>query len=241
MMQERKGNTVNCWVVSGFMLLLMLWSSPVWAQSTERGLSAGELMRGIGLTTTVIAIVSLILIEFIYRKRLQRGTYHLLLLIGLFILPMIVIMSTTATVLEETKTISSCASCHVMEPFINDMTNANSATLAARHYKNKWIADHQCYSCHTTYGVHGTLAAKRDGFRHWLLYVTGTWEDPIQYSGSYPNSNCLACHTGTQKFERVKSHNALASDLATNRVGCFTCHGPPHPVPSERVSIGRTR
>ena len=241
MMQERKGNTVNCWVVSGFMPLLMLWSSPVWAQSAERGVSVAELMRGIGLIAALIAIVSLILIEFIYRKRLQRGTYHLLLLIGLFILPMIVIMSTTATVLEETKTISSCASCHVMEPFINDMTNANSATLAARHYKNKWIPDHQCYSCHTTYGVHGTLAAKRDGFRHWLLYVTGTWEDPIQYSGSYPNSNCLACHTGTQKFERVKSHNALASDLATNRVGCFTCHGPPHPVPSERVSIGRTR
>ena len=241
MMQERKGNTVNCWVLSGFMPLLMLWSSPVWAQSAERGVSAAESMRGIGLIAALIAIVSLILIEFIYRKRLQRGTYHLLLLTGLFILPMIVIMSTTATVLEETKTLDSCASCHVMEPFVNDLTNANSATLAARHYKNKWIPDHQCYSCHTTYGAHGTLAAKRDGFRHWLLYVTGTWEDPIQYSGSYPNSNCLACHAGTQKFERVKSHNALAPDLATNRVGCFTCHGPPHPVPSERLSIGKNR
>ncbi|MDA2913379.1 hypothetical protein MYX77_05385 [Acidobacteriia bacterium AH_259_A11_L15] len=145
-------------------------------------------------------------------------------------------MSTATTVFEETKTVGSCASCHVMDPFVNDMKNPTSASLAARHYRNKWIADHQCYSCHTTYGAHGTLAAKRDGFRHWLLYVTETWTEPIQYSGTYPNSNCLACHANTRKFAAVRSHGVLAPDLASDRVSCVTCHGPPHPVPSERQS-----
>lgn len=215
-------------------LIIIVWSYPVCAQGQTRGLSAAELIRSAGLVATLTAIVVLILVEFLFRQRLQRSTYHWMLLVGLFVLPVIGITSAVTTVFEETKTISSCASCHVMDPFVNDMMDADSTTLSARHFRNKWIPNHQCYACHSTYGIHGTFSAKRDGFRHWLMYVTGTWEEPIQYSGGYPNSNCLACHEGTQKFEQVKSHYALSSYLATDQVGCFSCHGPPHPVPSER-------
>jgi cytochrome c nitrite reductase small subunit len=198
-------------------------------------------MRGVGVLVTLAAIVGLIGVEFVYRRKLHQRTYHWMLLLGLFVLPAIAGMSMTTTLFEETKTVASCASCHVMTPFIKDMMDPNSATLAARHYKNKWIADHQCYVCHTNYGVHGTLAAKRDGLRHWLLYVTGTWKEPIEYAGSYPNSICARCHTLTHKFERVVSHWLLAADLATNRVACVSCHGPSHPVPRERLSIGEER
>jgi hypothetical protein len=79
------------------------------------------------------------------------------------------------------------------------------------------------------------MEGKRDGFRHWLHYVTNTYPDPIQFVGSYPNSNCLACHQGTSKWERVKSHQALAEELSTDRIACITCHGPPHPLPKERT------
>ena len=82
-----------------------------------------------------------------------------------------------------------------------------------------------------TYGATGSLAGKRDGARHWLLYVTGTHADPIRYTGSYPNRNCLACHEGTALFERVKSHAALGPDLRADRTACVQCHGPPHPPP----------
>ena len=163
-------------------------------------------MRGLGLAAALVAILALVLIEFVYRNRFRRATYHWMLFLGLFVLPGIALMSMATMVSEETKKVDACATCHVMDPFINDMRDPFSATLAARHYKNKWVPDHQCYMCHTTYGAHGTLAAKRDGFRHWLLYVTATWEEPIQYSGSYPNSNCLTCHEGTSKFDRGKSH-----------------------------------
>ncbi|MFQ5926863.1 MAG: hypothetical protein ACE5MH_05450 [Terriglobia bacterium] len=224
------------------MSVVMLFGSGWgWAQSAPAGVSAGELLRGIGLGAALVAIVGLVLVEFVYRDRLPRDSYHWLLFLGLFVLPSTVLLGTMTTVFEETKRVEACATCHVMDAFVNDMRNPQSATLAARHYRNKWIADHQCYSCHTTYGVHGTLAGKRDGFRHWLLYVTRTWEEPIRYHGSYPNSNCLACHGETQRFEEVGSHQALARDLATDRVGCARCHGPPHPVPSARVSRGSKR
>lgn len=205
-------------------------------QGAGQGLSVGEMMRGIGLAATLLAIVALVLVEFVYRTRLPQVTHRWLLLMGILVLPAVALTSTTTTVYEETKTVESCSSCHVMNPFVNDMMSPSSVSLAARHYKNKWISAQQCYSCHTTYGVHGTLAAKRDGLRHWLLYVTGTWNEPIQYSGTYPNSNCLACHVNTQEFEMVKSHVALTADLVSDRVSCVTCHGPPHPVPSERQS-----
>lgn len=205
--------------------------------TTQKGMSVGEIMRWAGVLAVITAIIILLLVEFIYRDRINKMNYRMLLIISLFVLPVIVGLGTSATVLETTKTVESCGSCHVMDPFVNDLQNPNSTTLAARHYKNKWIADYQCYTCHTTYGAHGTLAGKRDGFRHWLLFVTQTWDEPISYSGSYPNANCTACHAGTSSFREVESHRALSSKLRANEVSCTSCHGPAHPTPDERDDV----
>ncbi len=193
------------------------------------------LLRGIGIASALGGIVVLILVHFIYRNRLSRGTYHWLLLLGLFVLPITATLSTTATVMEGTKRVEACASCHVMGPFVNDLKNPSSPTLAARHYKNNWIAKDQCYGCHISYGATGTIEGKRDGFRHWLYYVTGTYSGPIKFVGSYSNSNCLHCHEGTTIWERVKSHQALRADLEKDLIACIRCHGPPHPLPHERT------
>lgn len=204
------------------------------ALEVNQGLTVAEWWRGVGLAATVAAIVALVLVEFVYRKQLERATYHWLLLIGLLVLPSVALMGTTTVLFDESKTVESCATCHVMHPFVNDLRNPASDTLSARHYRNKWIPDQACYSCHTTYGVHGTLAAKRDGFRHWLVYVTGTWEEPIRYKGTYPNSNCLFCHADTPKFDAIEMHEALDAELAGDQVACIACHGPPHPLRDER-------
>ena len=119
-------------------------------RDAEQGLSAVEFMRGLGLAAAVVAIVALVLIEFVYRNRFRRATYHWLLFLGLLVLPGIVLMSMTTMVSEETKKVDACATCHAMAPFIKDIRDPFSATLAARHYKNKWVPDHQCYMCHTT-------------------------------------------------------------------------------------------
>jgi nitrate/TMAO reductase-like tetraheme cytochrome c subunit len=191
-------------------------------------------MRTFGLFAAAVAIVGLTFVEFVYRKRLARSTYHWLLLMGMVVLPGIVLMSTTVSLLEDTKTVASCASCHVMRPFVQDMRNPESRTLAARHYQTRWIPDQQCYVCHSTYGVHGALDAKLSSIRHWFLYVTGSWQEPISYRGKYPNKNCLACHASAQRFERVSSHVSYMDELRSNQRSCINCHGAPHPAPSER-------
>jgi cytochrome c nitrite reductase small subunit len=211
-----------------------LIASPARAVETQDRWSQVDVFRGVGIAAAAAGILLLILVQHVYRKKLQAGTYRRLLLIGLLVLPMIVTWSTTKTVMEGTKSVQACMSCHVMHPFVKDMENPASPTLAARHYRNNWIAKNQCYSCHVTYGVTGTLEGKRDGFRHWVYYVTNTYADPIQYAGSYDNSNCLACHQGTAKWERVKSHRALAAEFSADRIACIACHGPPHPLPKER-------
>mgnify|MGYP005854746851 CR=1 FL=1 len=206
------------------------------APTAEKGITVGEFMRLMGIVSVLLAVIILICIEFIYKEKIRKTNYRLLLIICLFVLPVLITMSASTTVMETTKAVQSCNTCHIMEPFVNDLFDPESATLAARHYKNRWIPKDQCYTCHTTYGAHGTLEGKRDGFRHWLMYVTQTWEEPITYSGSYPNQNCVACHGGTENFTQVESHISLNRELSTDRVSCTTCHGPAHPVPSERIN-----
>src|SRR5690606_19599355 len=121
-----------------------------------------------GLIGAILGIVWLLLVEFRLASRLSRAGYRWALLGGLLLLPSFVLVGASATVLEETKKVDSCRSCHVMHPFVDDLRDPNSATLAARHYKNGWIPADQCYQCHTTYGAHGTLEGKRDGLRHWV-------------------------------------------------------------------------
>jgi cytochrome c nitrite reductase small subunit len=207
------------------------------APLAEKGFTVGELMRWAGIISIIAAIVILLFIEFFYRDKVSRLSYRSLMIVSMFALPVVIVLGTGTTVLETTKTVESCASCHVMDPFVNDLFDDESTTLAARHKKNGWISEYQCYTCHTTYGAHGTFEGKRDGFRHWLLYVTNTWEDPIAFAGSYPNQNCTACHGGTQKFREVDSHRALSQRMRADEVSCTSCHGPAHPTPAERNRV----
>lgn len=236
MMNRQGGSVMSRW---GFPFLtwivLSLPGAMGWAAEGGDAIDEVGLLRGLGIASALAGIVVLVLVHYVYRKRIPRGTYHWLLLLGLFVLPITATMSTTATVMEGTKSVQACASCHVMHPFANDLKDPSSPTLAARHYRNNWIAQNQCYSCHVTYGATGTMEGKRDGFRHWLYYVTNTYSDPVEYTGSYPNSNCLSCHEGTTSWQGVKSHQALKDDLGADRIACIQCHGPPHPLPSERT------
>jgi cytochrome c nitrite reductase small subunit len=193
-------------------------------------------MRSVGLVAAMAALAGLV-IAVCFHKRLQPPAYHWLLLVCLLILPGTALLSTISTVSEDTKSLGSCATCHVMQPFINDMLDPESRTLAARHYQNRWIPTEQCYTCHTTYGLHGALAAKQTAIRHWVRYVTGSWTEPITHNGSYPNVNCLDCHANAARFLQVGSHQSHLADLRENRVGCVMCHGRPHPTPEDKHEL----
>ncbi len=184
-----------------------------------------------------MAIGVLVIVEFLLRHRIRRVTYHWWLLLGLFVLPTVSLTGTAVVVLEGSKAVSSCASCHSMDPYISDMLSPASSTLAARHYRNKWIADDQCYECHTTYGIHGTMNAKLDGMRDWWDYVTDNWQRPIQFVGKYPDSICLDCHEGTPRYENSwPHHQGVFEAEKTGEVNCIFCHGPPHPTAAQRAA-----
>src|SRR5262249_41046611 len=92
--------------------------------------------------------------------------YKLLAFGGLIVAPAGAAVLANYHVFEGTKKVEGCANCHIMHPMVNDMRDPASDTLAARHFRNRYIAEDQCYHCHTDYGLSGTLAAKMEGFRH---------------------------------------------------------------------------
>jgi nitrate/TMAO reductase-like tetraheme cytochrome c subunit len=161
--------------------------------------------------------------------------YKLLAFGGLIVAPAGATVLANYHVFEGTKKVEGCASCHIMDPMVNDMRDPSSDTLAARHYRNKWIAEDQCYHCHTDYGLSGTLAAKMEGYRHLSRYTTHTYPEPVRLRGTYINQNCLNCHQGTAVFVAVSSHHTVERELKNDTMNCLNCHGLAHPSPAQRT------
>ena len=131
--------------------------------------------------------------------------------------------------------VQACGRCHVMRPMITDMKDPASTTLAARHFKNGWIPQDQCFACHSDYGLAGNMAAKAEGFRHLARYTTGTYREPITFRGRFNNANCLKCHRATPRFEAVASHQTVRPLLEDSAMLCLNCHGQPHPTRAART------
>jgi hypothetical protein len=52
---------------------------------------------------------------------------------------------------ESSGTVSACGSCHVMTPFVRDLQDPKSNTLAATRFKNRFILRNLRYECHSDY------------------------------------------------------------------------------------------
>jgi cytochrome c nitrite reductase small subunit len=160
---------------------------------------------------------------------------RLVALMALIVLPAGAVLLANYHTFEGVHEVRGCASCHVMLPMVNDLRDPGSETLAARHYKNKWIAENQCYHCHSDYGLGGNLEAKMTGFRHLARYTTRTYQEPIKARVKFDNNNCLHCHEDTPKWVAVESHVESRKDLAANQMTCLDCHGEAHPTAAERT------
>jgi cytochrome c nitrite reductase small subunit len=160
---------------------------------------------------------------------------RLVALIALIVLPATAVLLANYHTFEGVHEVRGCASCHVMLPMVNDMQDPKSETLAALHYKNRWIADNQCYHCHSDYGLGGNLEAKLTGFRHLARYTTRTYQEPIKARVKFDNNNCLHCHEKAPKWLAVESHVEARQDLTANKTTCVECHGDPHPTAEQRT------
>lgn len=172
-----------------------------------------------------------ILVFVLTRKREWRLTpaAKWTLLVGLFLLPSMTMLLGNVVGFHKTK--QSCAECHTMDPWVADMKDPKSKTLAALHYQNRWINEDQCYTCHTGYGLAGNLRAKAGGLSHVLhQYFTGVPED-IKIKRPFPVATCLHCHAGGAGYRKIEQHvdPEFEPKILKGELSCFECHEAPHP------------
>jgi len=180
----------------------------------------------IAAATGLVALAFLLATLILLRVPDSPGR-HWLLLFGIAVFPSLALLLGATTAIDDAKRPEFCGSCHVMQPFINDLKNDASTTLAAVHYQNRYILEHQCYTCHTDYGIFGPVRAKLTGVRHLWNYETGHYTLPIKIREPYRVKNCLHCH-GDAKVFRIK-HDHLREEIDAGVVSCLDCHGPAHP------------
>jgi hypothetical protein len=113
----------------------------------------------IGISAVILACILVSLI--VYRGRQTEGGALWLHLLSLGIFPLFLLAVSNFSVLEYAKEERFCGTCHLtMKPYIDDMHDARSTSMAAFHFQHRSSPDTECYSCHANYGVHGTFEAR---------------------------------------------------------------------------------
>ena len=215
--------------------LLLAAAAPLLADPSDFGVpqphgwigTTSEWMRGVGL---LLAILNLVLLVWIWRSVRSRGvtaTSKAMLFGAILVLPVMVVFLATAHGMDESMSVEACGACHAMDSHVADLKNPASDSLAAVHYKNRYIQADQCYTCHSDYGMFGTVSAKLEGLGHVYHNLTDTYEKPIKIRKPYSNVRCFGCHFGAQNF-LAKHDKDEIPNLVSGKDSCLDCHGPAH-------------
>ena len=191
--------------------------------------TTSQWIEGFGVGLVVLDLILLVLVWYWLRGQDAMPRMWGWVLVAVGLVPLLVGFMTFAHGLESSATVSACGSCHVMAPFVRDLQDPKSETLAATHYKNRFILKNQCYECHSDYGLAGTITAKLAGVGHVWRYTTGSYTLPIKIAKPFPNSGCLECHGESQRFLNSPSKKEILPDLMSGKMSCLDCHGPAHP------------
>ncbi len=195
----------------------------------------------LGYVCLVCVTAALVLIgRYLWKRPALDFRNKLWLLLGLGILPGMSAATSTVTGMQTTTERHFCGSCHVMDPYVSDAMEPTSQSLAARHGRNPFFGDRNCYVCHADYGMLGYPMTKLNGLRHVYMYYIAGWRhysieralDEIHLAKPYDNTNCRQCHTGTlADWASVPEHVSLKAELDSNAVSCASsgCHGYAHP------------
>jgi hypothetical protein len=140
-------------------------------------------------------------------------------------------------VLEESKQVEFCGSCHeTMAPVVAAIARPETEddeTLSGLHWR-RGAVDHRtaCYQCHSGYGIWGAVGAKRAGMTHMLHTITGGYEFPLETRGPFDVGSCLGCHAEAEPFRAAEDHldAELQEALLSGEMGCTgDCHPQAHP------------
>jgi hypothetical protein len=171
-----------------------------------------------------------ILLAGLVRGRLSPGAA----LFGVVFLPAVAYGLGGLMMLETSKDVRFCGSCHVMTPVVASLSDAKNGSLAAIHYTRGLVpTDQACYVCHSGYGIWGTFDAKLAGVMHMVRTVTGDYALPIALHGTFDIDSCLGCHAGAASFRGVEAHQDpdLQKALLDGTMSCTgACHPAAHPA-----------
>lgn len=192
--------------------------------------TTSEWIQGFGIAFAVLNLALLWMAWRSLRGSRLTPTARGWILVAVGLVPVMVAFLAFAHGIEHSATVAGCGSCHVMTPWVRDLQDAKSDTLAATHFKNRYIQTNHCYTCHSDYGVAGTIRAKLAGLGHVWRYTTGAYERPLKIASPYPNVRCLGCHGASQKFLNSAGHpKEEMPNLMAGKMSCLDCHGPAHP------------
>jgi len=152
---------------------------------------------------------------------------------GVILIPIFAYLIGGLVLLEESKSVAFCGSCHEpMAPLVASLGEDNGS-LASIHWRRGAVSHvDACFQCHSGYGIWGTLGAKFAGARHMLHTVTGHYQYPLA-ARAFDNSSCLGCHAESAPFRAQAAHHDpdLQQLLVTSQMGCVgTCHPDANPA-----------
>jgi nitrate/TMAO reductase-like tetraheme cytochrome c subunit len=167
----------------------------------------------------------------VLRGRLAGISGRGLLLVGVVLLPSFCVGTGMLLALSRASRVEFCGSCHeAIGPYVADMTDPTVTGLAGLHFRYRYIPSNQCYECHTSYGLFGSVEAKVHGIRQVLRYYAGDYRAPITMWKPYSNADCLKCHAASRAWLDREAHTDGGMDrkLFENRVSCMECHASGH-------------
>ena len=152
---------------------------------------------------------------------------------ALVLLPIFTYVLGNLHVLESSKSVEFCGSCHVTMPPLVESMKSDGDTLAATHFRKGAVGHKEaCYVCHSGYGIWGDVNAKLAGINHMIHTVLDTQRYPLAMRSTFDIESCLDCHAGSAPFRAVKGHRTrgIQNRLISGEVGCTgACHESAHP------------
>lgn len=134
--------------------------------------------------------------------------------------------------LEGSKQVAFCGSCHVMTPIVQSLQGKDDS-LASIHYTRGLVPhDQACFTCHSGYGIWGGIDAKMAGMMHMVRTATGWYTLPLTHNGPFDIDSCLGCHAYAASFRAVEAHQDpdVQKALLSREMSCTgACHPAAHP------------
>ncbi len=186
---------------------------------------------------TWVLIAAVVLVSYalfaVLRGELNGVAGRSIMAAGVVVLPLFSVATGMLLVFVRAGSVEFCASCHhVMQAYADDMKDPDGTGIAAVHFANQYIPGNQCYECHTSYGLFGTVEAKLHGIGEVYRYYTHTYRQPIEMWQPYSNGDCLKCHANSIKWLSIDAHTDedMKEQLFDDRTSCMSCHDPGHNV-----------